>query len=236
MVKAFLASHIEGKAKVTWKIAHLYNSHVSEVDRKRPFTSTHMVKQEEVDLKNETTALWEISPHSLQYGIYYIEVMVEIKNSSNCVNYNYGFLRIKESPLQAVISATPSEERILQGYHKELKLDASGSFDPDVQNADKSAFRYTWLCARKHEEFKNISLLPLVTPDDSVESSNGKGCYGTGPGRLNFTEPTAVLFLDKMEAEERYVIKLILEKDNRRSYVSHEFALKTKFGFGLEIR
>lgn len=236
VINVFLASHTQWKAQVTWKIAHLHNSRNADVEGKSLFKSVHIVKQEEVVITNKTTLMWEILPRTLHYGIYYIEVMVEMKNASNCIYYNYGFLRIKESLLQVVVSASPSVEHILHGYYRELKLDASGSFDPDVLSADKSGFKYTWLCAQKGEEFGNIELLPVVTPDGAIISSNGKGCYGTGPGKLNFTDSTAMLFLDKLVAEKRYVIKLIVEKDRRKSNISYEFMLKTINSFGLEIR
>lgn len=234
MMKAFLESHTELKAKVTWKIAHLENSHRSELDRTSSFKSIYTVKQE-VNITNKATIMQEILPHDLQYGVYYVEVMIDVKNSSNCVNFIYGFLRIKESPLKAVISASPSVNVLLQGYNKELKLDASGSFDPDNQNADKRTFKYTWLCACKNEELRNIPLLPVVAPD-GMKSSNETGCYGTGPGKLNFTGSTAMLFLDKMVADEHYVITMILEKGKRRTNVSYEFALNKVNAFGVNIR
>ena len=234
MVKAFLESHIDLKAKVTWKIAYLENSHRSELDRTSSFKSIYIDKQE-VNITNKTTITLEILPQTLPYSVYYVEVLIEEKNSSNCVNFNYGFLRIIESPPQAVISATPSVNILLQGYNKELKLDASGSFDPDEPNADKRTFKYTWLCARKSETLRNIPLLPVVAPD-GIKSSNEGGCYGHGPGKLNFTGSTAMLFLDKMVAEERYVITLILEKGKRKTNISYEFALNKVNTFGVNIR
>ena len=234
MIKAFLESHTKLKAKVTWKIAHLENSHRSELDRTSSFKSIYTVKQE-VNITNKTTITQEILPHDLKYGVYYVEVMIDVKNSSNCVNFSYGFLRIIESPLQAVISASPSLNVLLQGYNKELKLDASDSFDPDDQNVDKRTFKYTWLCARKNEELRNIPLLPVVAPD-GMKSSNETGCYGTGPGKLNFTGSKAMLFLDKMVAGEHYVITMILEKGKRRTNISYEFALNKVNAFGVNIR
>ena len=120
--------------------------------------------------------------------------------------------------------------------YKELKLDASGSSDPDVHQSDKTGIKYTWVCARHGEKIGDIALLPVVTQNVSIKSTNGKGCYGTGPGKLNFTSSTAMLFLSEMEAEKRYVIKLFVEKGKRKSNISYEFELKNKFSFGLEIR
>ena len=236
MVKAIATSYSHWKARITWRISHLHMSHKTELDMKSAFQSTRIVKQEEVSLKNTTITQWEIIPRTLQYGIYYIEVMVEMKNSSTCINYNYGLLHIKESPLQAVISASPSEEQILQRLYRELKLDASGSFDPDVHKSDKTGFKYTWVCAQHGEKIGDIALLPVVTQNVNMKSLNGKGCYGTGPGKLNFTSSTAMLFLNEMVAEKRYVIKLIVEKDKRTSNITYEFELKNKYSFGLEIR
>lgn len=234
-MKAFLRSHIQLKVKVTWKIAYLRNSHKSELNSKSEFESSRIIQQKEIYVENKTTIVWDIMPNTLHYGLYYIEVMVEANNSNNCSNYNYGFLRIKPSPLQATISADPPVKSLFQGYHKELTLDASGSFDPDAPNADHPTFIYTWLCARKNERFNHILTLPVVSQDD-IKGSNNSGCYGTGPGKLNFTGSTATLFLDKMAAENVYVTTVILERGRRKTNISYEFELKNINKLGVEIR
>ena len=225
---------MEGKAHITWKIAKLRNSNKKVLGRKSTFKPTR-ITMEDVYLINTTVVQKEIANHTLKYGVYYIELMAVMNSTSDCLNYNYGFLRIKESPLQPFISTDPPLNSILKGYHRHLKLDASSSFDPDVPKGDKSGMSYTWLCARKGERFGNIALLPIVTPQVDSKDSDGRGCYGTGPGKLNYTGPNAVLFLDQMEPKS-YVIKLILGKDERQENVSFEFELKTSNGFVLEIR
>ena len=233
-VKANVSSQIQGKAHITWKIAKLRNSNKENLGRKNRFKSTK-IAMEDVYLINTTVIQKEILNNTLEYGVYYIEVIVVMKNARDCMNYNYGFLRIRESPLQAFISTDPPLDGILKGYHRYLKLDASSSFDPDVPRANKSGMSYTWLCARKGEPFGNIALLPVVTPQVDSKDSDEKGCYGTGPGKLNYTGPNAVLFLAQMEPKT-YVIKLILGKDKREENVSFEFELKAPSGFVLEIR
>ena len=233
-VKANISSQIQGKAHITWKIAKLRNSNKENLGRKSTFKST-IIAMEDVYLISTTVVQKEILNHTFEYGVYYIEVMVVMKNVRDCMNYNYGFLRITESPLQAFISTDPPLNSILQGYHRYLKLDASSSFDPDVPKANKSGMSYTWLCARKGEHFGKIALLPVVTPQENSKDSDEKGCYGTGPGKLNFTGPNAVLFLDEMEPKT-YVVKLILGKDKRVENVSFEFKLKPSNRFVVEIR
>ena len=233
-VKVNVSSQTQGKAHITWKIAKLRNSNKRKVGRKSTFKSTR-IAMEDVYLINTTAIQKEILNHTLQYGVYYVEVMVVMKNAADCMNYNYGFLRIEESPLQAFISTDPPLDSILKGYHRNLQLDASSSFDPDVKKDNKSGMSFTWLCARKGESFGNIALLPIVTPHVHSKESDGKGCYGNGPGKLNYTGPNAVLFLDQMEPES-YVIKLILRKDEREENVSFDFELNPSNGFVLEIR
>ena len=150
------------KAKVTWKCFHLRNSQREELDRRSAFESSQILKEEEIELKkNRTVIAWEISSFTLIYGIFYIELTVQMNNLSNCVNYNYAFLRVKESPLQPVISVRPAVKVLLQGYNKELTVDAAGSFDPDEPNSNESTFKYTWLCARKNE---SLSCLLYTSP------------------------------------------------------------------------
>ena len=235
MVKAFISSQTQEKAYVTWKFSKLRNSNKATLGRKSTFKSARIVT-EEVDLISTTAIERKILNHTLEYGVYYIELMVVMKNATDCLNYEYGFLRITESPLQVVISTNPSLGSVLKGYHKYLKLDASSSFDPDVQKADKSGLTYTWLCARKGENFGDTTLLPVVMPHGNGKGGDGGGCYGTGPGKLNFSGPNAMLFLDEMEPKNNYVIQLILEKGKRKKNVSYEFVLKTSNGFDLEIR
>ena len=234
IVEAFITSQTQQKAIVTWKIAHLQNSQSENVDRKGAFKSIS-ISTEEVVLEN-TTIQKEILNHTLQYGIYYIEVMVQMTNFTGCIKYSYGFLRIKETPLHVVMSTNPSLDSILKGYHRYLELDASDSFDPDVQRSDKSGLKYTWLCARKNETFGNTALLPVVVPHGNGKELNGEGCYGTGAGKLNFTGPHAELLLDQMEPRINYVIQLIVEKDLRKKSVSYEFFLRSLNSFILKIR
>lgn len=235
MVKAFISSQTQGRVYVTWKFSKLRHSNKENLGMKSTFKSA-MIAMEEVDLKNTTAIEKEILNHTLEYGVYYIELMVVMKNATDCLNYNYGFLRITESPLQVVMSTNPALGSILKGYHKFLELNASSSFDPDVQKANTSGLKYTWLCARKGENFGNTALLPVVKPHGKGEEPDVGGCYGTGPGKLNYTGPNAVLFLDEMRPKNSYVIRLILEKGKRKNNASYEFVLKTSYDFDLEIR
>lgn len=222
------------KAQVTWKCFHLRNSQRTELDRKSAFESSQILKEEEIELKNRSVIAWEISSLTLLYGLYYVELTVQMNNLSNCVNYNYAFLRVKESPLQPVIAVRPAVKILLQGYNKELTLNAAGSFDPDEPNSNESTFEYTWLCARKNEAFTNIALLPVVVPNDS--KTVAKGCYGTGPGKLNFTGSKATLFLDKMATEKGYVITMVLRKGERTTNLSYTFFLNRTKTIGVKIK
>ncbi|XP_068681978.1 polycystin-1-like protein 2 isoform X4 [Montipora foliosa] len=212
-------------ATVTWRIFHLRNSHSSYLDWKSVFESSQVFKQEEVALRKETLITWKILPLALIYGLHYIELTVQMSNASNCVDYKYGFLRVKKSPLQANLSVSPSRRILFQGYNKELKLDATGSFDPDEPNSDKDIFKYTWLCARKSEAINTIGSLPVVAPNGN-ETLHGRGCYDAGPRKLNFSGPVAMLILDKMESGKDYVITMIVAKGKRKANISYEFSLK----------
>ena len=233
-MKALITSHTDMKAKITWKVAHLlHEDHTTELQSN--FQSTTIVKQQEVVLKSNTTTQWEIYPRTLNYGLYYVQVRIEMKNLPSCINYNYGFLKIESSPLQAIISTEPSQKKIVKELYKELQLNASGTFDPDVDKADKIGLRYTWICARQGEKMENIASLPVIIPSKRKQRSGGRGCYGNGPGKLNFTGSTAVLFLDGMVVDKDYIITLIVEKDTRKSEVSYNFTLTSTYSFSLGI-
>lgn len=233
VVRAFINSETQQKALVTWKIAQLQNSRRKKnVDRKNAFKSTS-ISMEETVLGNTTIIQKEISKHTLQYGVYYIEVLV---NATGCMNYNYGFLRVTETPLHVAVSTKPPLDNILKGFHRYLEFNASNSFDPDVQKKEQSGLTFTWLCARKNETFGNTATLPVVVPYNSGNRLNVKGCYGSGPGKLNFTGAHAKLLLDQMEPNKSYIIQLIVEKDSRKENVSYEFELKSGNSFHLEIR
>lgn len=232
VVRAFINSETQQKALVTWKIAQLQNSRRKNVDRENAFKST-IISMEETVLGNTTIIPKEISKHTLQYGVYYIEVLV---NATGCMNYNYGFLRVTETPLHVAVSTKPPLGNILKGYHRYLEFNASNSFDPDVQKKEQSGLTFTWLCARKNETFGNTATLPVVVPHNSGNRLNVKGCYGSGPGKLNFTGAHAKLLLDQMEPNKSYIIQLIVEKDSRKENVSYEFELKSGNSFHLEIR
>ncbi|XP_068703720.1 uncharacterized protein [Montipora foliosa] len=96
-IKALVKSRnrIRKMATVTWRIFHLRNSHSFYLDWKSVFESSQVFKQEEVALRNETLITWEILPFALINGLHYIELTVQMSNASNCVDYKYGFLRVK---------------------------------------------------------------------------------------------------------------------------------------------
>lgn len=47
---------------------------------------------EDVYFVNIIVVQKEILNYIFQYGVYYIEVIVVMKNVKDCMNYNYGFL------------------------------------------------------------------------------------------------------------------------------------------------
>ena len=219
------------RAKVLWRIARL--------DHAATFESSRVVLEVFMDRAQGNNTSWEITRRSLQNGRYYIEVTASIENLPRCIAYSYGFLQITESPLEAVVVAKPSGKQLFQDLYKFLILNASDSYDPDLSPGEENGLNFMWLCARKDEYLpNNTRLLPVVTPvgKKGTANTNGTGCYGSGPGKLNVTGSTANISLQGMRADTTYVIKLILSKDKRRKELSYEFTLRKMEHFYLTIK
>lgn len=135
---------------------------------------------------------WTIVKHSLDIGLYKIELRAQLPNSTNISSTAYGYLEVIASKVVARISGGAF---LLHGYDRTfITLNASESYDPDVGEGNHTDMSFTWLCKKQNESygaliFSSVFNLSMVSYTISNESEGLGGCWGTGVGKLNSTSP-----------------------------------------------
>jgi hypothetical protein len=164
-----------------------------------------------------------IKRRTLEYGLYYLEQRVG-SPKTRLFNYNFGFLKVKKTPLHASVSGPAI---VARGYNDFLVVDAQRSFDPDLEQRSIKGMTFQWYCKRNDERIHglddriNRSRIPLVYFPSLNEKLVGSGCFGTGKGRINETGPILRLPVSKMKAGLKYQIILIATKDSRDKMAKH---------------
>ena len=157
------------------------------------------------------TSEWTLSDHHLPfahdlYALYFVYTIVQGDNNKTENVYDKGYITIQPLPLEAIISG---ETEITRGNKQNIVLNGSESYDPHVGSGDLTTLTFHWICKKSNEEFPTENL--------NGSRSNG-GCFGTGVGRLQSTEPVVVLNASVMEnTTASYVFQLIVTKDARTS-------------------
>ena len=130
---------------------------------------------------------------------------------------------ITKSPLRPIISG--GSERTVGSNHL-VEIDAENSHDPD-RTTDKlmdQDLKFAWFCHRANETYSlpaNLTKLPPVptakpaTNGTENDSKDLGGCFGFGPGRLNFTSWNITLNTSKMIPGDSYVIIFAMNKEGR---------------------
>ncbi len=168
------------------------------------------------------TNKWTLADHHLEFAhvlhaLYFPLTVIQGDNNITERVYDKGYIIIRPSPLVAVISG---ETEITRGSKQNIILNGTESYDPHVGPGALDTLTFYWLCKRSDEEFPTENPLEIqvvfIPLNDSKRS--GGGCFGTGIGRLEFTEPVIVLNASAMEnSTASYVFQLIVAKDARTS-------------------
>ena len=83
--------------------------------------------------------------------------------------------------------------------------------------------------------FAQNDSLPVVDVPTGQSSASG-GCYGNGPGRLSAIKNTLVVDVDKMEANQTYVFKLVVSNGLRSSNTHHRLTIQQRQRVIFKIR
>ena len=165
---------------------------------------------------------WTLADHHLAFAhelhvLYFLSTVVQGDNNITHA-YDKGYVIIRPSPLVAIVSG---ETEITRGNKQNIILNGSESYDPHVGPGVKDTLlTFYWLCKRSDEQFPTenplrIQVVPI--PLNSSEFSNG-GCFGTGIGRLESTEPVVTLNASAMQnSAASYDFQLVVTKDARTS-------------------
>ena len=169
-----------------------------------------------------------IAPKRLFAGLYYVRLIAEMNKEEGAINYDYGFLEVVLPDLVAKIRGV---HKVLKGTGK-IILDATDSYDPHEPTLKDQGITFKWLCRREDEDFSNIQSLPI---DDSYgrERILG-GCFGYGVGKLNSTEPTIEIDINKMTSQNTYVFMVIVHKENRSSAANHTLRVESSIAFSIK--
>ena len=150
------------------------------------------------------------------HALYVSLVVVQGENETEHV-YDKGYVMILLSPLVAVISG---ETEITRGSKQIFILNGSQSYDPHVGPGKLDSLIFHWLCRKSHEAFPTENPLEIQVVTISLNGTNSSraGCFGTGIGRLESTEPVVVLNASVMDNKTiSYVFQLVVTKDVRSS-------------------
>ena len=167
------------------------------------------------------TSKWTLSDSHLPfahdlYALYFVFTIVQGDNNKTENVYDKGYITIQPLPLVAIISG---ETEITRGNKQNIVLNGSESVDPHVGPGNLETLEFYWFCKKSSEKFPTENPLEIQVVSAPLNGSglNG-GCFGTGVGRLESTEPVVVLNASVMKnTTASYVFQLIVTKDARTS-------------------
>lgn len=147
----------------------------------------------------------------LSYGLYKVIVTVYPEGLKTISKKSSGYFLVVPSPLEPVLiggsrRTTPSNQ--------DLVMDASKSFDPDVDNPAFSNLNYRWYCRQENEVFARNEKNELI---DATQVSGAGGCFGDGPGKLSYKTAKPILDRRLFKISKKYVFKLLIYKDDRQA-------------------
>ncbi|CAD5124542.1 DgyrCDS12820 [Dimorphilus gyrociliatus] len=145
----------------------------------------------------------------LALGIYKVVVTVNPEGLKTISKEACGYFLIVSSPL---LPNMEGGSRRTAPNNRDLSLDASKSYDPDVDNPAFSELSYNWYCRLEHEKFARDSNEKLI--DTATQAGSG-GCFGDGPGKLTYSTAKAVVDNRLLKYGHIYVFKLVIYKDDR---------------------
>ena len=154
-------------------------------------------------------------PNSLR-SYFYVSYVLKLP-SQKVIGYDFGYIKLLQVPV-AIISGVHFATK----GDGDITLNGTLSYDPETL-----PLNFTWFCRRSYEMFAQNESLTVVDVPIGQSSASG-GCYGYGPGRLSTIKNTLVVDVDKMEANQTYVFRLVVSNGLRSSNIHHRLTIQQR--------
>lgn len=165
----------------------------------------------EKTLNNQSASLY-VKSNSLNYGLYMVQFYVTRNSTDIETRVDYGIIEITPTPLVAHIAGG---NVVTRGFTHPIILDASKSYDPDVELYKRDGIVFTWLCRKVGESWplNDLNALPII----SLSLGGDSGCFGTGIGKLplQVTPEKITIASGLLAVQKSYQFVVLLSKDDR---------------------
>ena len=204
---------------------------VQKCDGQQPIQVTELLKNKGIDVdRSELLIPARFFNYCSEVEARFTVNMTEAPGVSKVKTIKF---EITESPLRAIIYG--GSERTV-GNNRSVEIDATDSYDPDAKTRERTDqnWKFAWFCHQIDEKYSlpaNLTDLPPVpTPEpptnwtgnfSTVNATNGTrkdlgGCFGLGPGRLNFSLLKITFHTSEMKSDDSYVIIFAMDKKERK--------------------
>lgn len=156
----------------------------------------------------------QLIPLKFDAEILFVALKVVIAGVPGTSSYDFGFIRIRRPELVAKIKAPKSITR----NETEVRLNSTGSYDPEAESLHNKGLNFAWKCQRKCLK----SFLDTVLP-----------CFGIANESESVfsTESVVAIEVASLTFGCTYFFELAVMKDSRVAYAEHELELKSKVPF-----
>lgn len=176
----------------------------------------HILQPYNIDIAHVDNLKIYFQPKTLTVGLYRISLNVSMIGVPGLYSEEYTYLRVDASQLVVKIKGGNARQ---VSFNKNFILDGlTGSFDPDSNT--KSHLQFKWWCRRIDEDFaESLPDVIIMEPADSDLNTDkdGKGCFGTGIGRLPFTNGVIELSSLLLQPNSANVFRLIVNDESREA-------------------
>lgn len=182
-----------------------------------------------------------ILPRLLDYGFYIFRFLIRMVAEPGVFTEEKFYIEITQSDLVSTIDG--GTERTV-GSEELLVLNAEKSHDPDsmepgdLLDIKTCGCKLAWFCKQDGDNyelptnFTNLPPMPTPPPPKNITGNNTTyvslgGCFDYGPGQLNFTNLTKItLNTSSMISGKTYVIRVLMEKGDRRTHTDQTITVK----------
>lgn len=180
---------------------------------------------EVIDISKNPSAITSelaLRPRFLALGLYKVTYTVtmdqsKFPNKEIFRSTAFTYVEVQKPDLVGIMVRGGSSE-ILWGHNTTLMLaPANYSYDPSIPRNDDQGFtNFTWFCKRSGQQYD----MNTKTGPAGAEFSDKGGCFGLGPGKIEFSKGIISFSTQWMQINETYDIMVIIQKDIRKVNVS----------------